>query len=305
MELRAFAPFRQAARAVEALDRYTSPRRNTGGNFHNPNLFQAISEGATEGFYLMDLPGAFIQGGAGAAGSLARRYLADNSWVAAAAGAAAGAAAAVATTMVTGASPSALATCGALLGAYSGLRSDPSANVRDAGINGLILTSPFVAGPAKVVGGMGALLGAQVEQEKYRPLVGALAGTAFGVALSLAGVMPLDPIKAGIICGLGGAGGSVIGPRVSQFFRNLAEDIGEKGRQLSGIKESDGPGEETAGKKWARTLGVVPLSFGKELVLASLYGDGAWMKGLAGGALDSIIQGNIMYHSKEEKHLAT
>lgn len=301
--MRAATPFRQAARAVEALDRYTSPRSTTGGNFERPNLFQAVVDGATEGFYLMDLPGVFIQGGAGAAGSLARRYVADSPWVGALAGSAMGTAMAVATTCVTGAPVTpALMTCGALLGCYSGLRGDRNANIRDSGVNGLLISAPFISGPAKVVGGLGAIVGAHFENEKHRVLAAALSGTGFAVALSLAGVLPMDPLKAAFIGCVASTGGSVLGPRMNQFFRNLAEDVGEKGRSLTGLKQAT-DGEDSPSKKWARTLGVIPLSFGKEMIMAGLYGDGAWIKGLAGGVVDSVLQGNIMYHSKEEKDL--
>lgn len=301
MEIRVFNPVPHAVRAYETIDRYTSPRRNTAGNFDKPNLFQAVVDGATEGFYLMDLPGVCIQGGAGATAALARRYLYDHPLVGVLTGTTTGAAVAVATSMATGGSPTALVTLGALLGAYSGMRGDSRSAVRDAGVNGLLLASPFIAGPSKVVGGLGSIIGAHFQKESHRALVGLISGATIGVSLSLAGVLPLDPLKAGLVCGGTGATGSILGPRLNQFSRNLAEDIGEKGRALTGKpREEDSAGES----RWARTLGVVPLSLGKEMVMATLYGDGAWMKGLAGGVVDSLVQGNIMYHSKVEKHLA-
>lgn len=294
---------RYAARAVHAIDRYTSPRRTTAGNFERSNVFQSVTDGITEGFYLMGVQGVLIQGSAGAASSLARRYVSDRLLVGALAGSATGAAVAMATSMATGVAPVGLVTTGALLGAYSGLRAAPNANVRDAGVNGLLLSALFIPGPAKAAGGLGAIVGAQFRSEKERILAGAVAGLAFGASLSVAGALPLGPVKAAIVCAVAGGGGAFIGPRTSQFFRNLAEDIGEKGRALTGKPREEGPVEDSASRRWARTLGVVPLSMTKEMVMALMYGDGAWLKGLAGGALDSVIQGTVMYHSKEEKHL--
>ncbi|GMU52717.1 MAG: hypothetical protein AMXMBFR33_18630 [Candidatus Xenobia bacterium] len=299
MELSSLPVFRQARQALQAADRYTSPRSTTAGNFERPNLFQSACEGATEGFYLMDLPGLAIQGSAGVAAVLARR-LGDNPWVGALAGTATGAAVGAATTLITGGSPVAMATCGAMLGTYTGLRADSRAVVRDGGVNGLILASPFFEGPAKVVGGLGALLGAQFPSEKKRLLVGALAGCAVGTSLAAAGVIPMDPLMAGLACTAASGLGAVVGPRTSQFFRNLAEDIGERGRALRGETPDTPP---STARRWARTLGVIPLSFGKEMVLAGVYGDGAFLKGLLGGAVDAVQQGNIMFHAREEKEV--
>lgn len=291
------------------LDEYTRPRAHTGGNFEKASLFQAAFQGGTEGFYLWGLPGVAAGAGSAMTGVLVQNK--TNSQLAGLiTGTAVGAATGFVIAQITG-NPMAIAN-GAVLGLFQTVRAHGESRVRDAGGNATMISAGLaglgISGPTKIGGGLGAVAGvrigdklAQTEFLKDKPglqkvvtaSVGAASGAAAGAALA---AIFNPPVGMATVIGLSAAAGAVgpfFGPRFSQFFRNLAEDLGKGVEKLL-------PGDKELGSKTRNAVGSLPASFIKEGIRGFQYSDGGLAGFILGGVMESVQQAQIALFSKDE-----
>ena len=298
------APFKKAASAVkkgyDAVDRYTSPREETGGDFEKASYFQACFTGSTEGLCVMGVPGIFV-----GAGSAAMGVAVTNKTGSQAAGVAAG----IATGAATGAAIGAVvggpmgiaggAIAGGILGAMETFRGNPSSATRDAAGNANMISAPFVPGPAKMAGGIGSAVGSKMESKMAKSVVGGTVAAAVGGTLAAIGFAPVSIPVAIVSCAAAGVLGPHLGPRYSQFFRNLSNDIGKgltKVGQKLGIVSKD-----SDGGKAKNVIGAIPSSFIKEGIRGFALSDGSISKMLIAGVMESVEQAHIFLKSKVGK----
>ena len=140
-------------------------------------------------------------------------------------------------------------------------------------------------------------MGARMDGKFQQAVVGAATGAALGAGLAAIGYAPVSLAMAALGSGLAGAVGPFIGPRFSQFFRNLADDIGSGVATLlykTGIL--DKPLEDKA----ANAIGSVPAAFVKEGMRGFQLSDGGLMGFVVGGLMESAQQAQIALFSKKE-----
>lgn len=287
-------------RGVQWLDEYTSPRDATSGDFKKASYFQATFQGGTEGFYLMGPLGAVAGAGSAVAGTVVGNKT-NSRLLGVLTGAGVGAALACATAALTGVPLVQTAMLGGLLGSFQTIRSDGLSKIRDSGGNATMVSAFFVPGPAKMAGGIGAAAGARFQHPAAQALVGAATGAAMGAGLAAIGFAPVGVAVAAVGSGLAGAVGPFIGPRFSQFFRNLAEDIGKgvsKGLVKIGVMD------EPMKDKPANAVGAVPAAFIKEGMRGFQLSDGGLAGFVVGGIMESIQQAHIMFFSGKDKEEA-
>ena len=212
-------------KAIRWLDDYTKPRADTAGNFKQASYFQAAFQGGSEGFYLMG-PAGIAAGGASALTGAFVQNKTGSQVAGLAAGTAVGAGLGAAVGALTGMPLFGAAMVGGLVGSFQTIRAHGESKIRDSGGNATMISAFFVPGPAKVAGGIGAAMGARMESRWAQALVGAASGAALGGALAAIGYAPVSIATATLGSALAGAAGPFIGPRFSQFFRNLAQDTG-------------------------------------------------------------------------------
>lgn len=283
-------------KAIKWLDDYTSPRENTGGNFKKASYFQAAFQGGTEGFYLLGPAG--IAAGAGSAVTGAFVQNKTNSQILGlAAGTTVGAALGAGVGFMAGAPLLGAAVVGGLVGSFQTIRAHGESKVRDSGGNATMVSALFVPGPAKVAGGIGASMGARMESKAAKALVGAATGAALGAGLAAVGFAPVAIATAAIGSGLAGAVGPFIGPRFSQFFRNLAEDCG---KATSKLLEKVGIIEKPLEDKTASAVGSLPAAFIKEGMRGFQMSDGGLWGFVIGGLMETVQQAHIALFSKKE-----
>lgn len=283
-------------RAIQWLDDYTSPRENTGGNFKQASYFQAAFQGGSEGFYLMGLPGI----AAGASSALTGAFVQNKTGselAGLAAGTSVGAALGAAVGHVTGVPLFGATMVGALVGSFQTIRAHGESKIRDSGGNATMVSAFFIPGPAKVAGGIGAAMGARMDNKVHQALVGAATGAALGAGLAAIGYAPVSVATAAIGSGLAGAVGPFIGPRFSQFFRNLADDIGTG---VSKLLVKTGVLDKPLEDKTANAVGSVPAAFIKEGMRGFQLSDGGLMGFVVGGLMESAQQAQIALFSKKE-----
>lgn len=251
---------RQAGK--KALE-YSSPRPTTASNYEEPQIYQAASSAAIEGFYMLGVSGAFTNAAAAVVGLSTQKKV--GKLAGALAGAATGAGlAALAGTFLGANSATSSAIFGGLCGAFSTLRGNQESKFRDAGAYGLAFGSPLLSGGAKAGIGLASVLGAEFDNEGVRALVAGGLGAAAGVAFSLSGHCALSPVMAALACGGVSAATSVGGPRLAMVMRNAGEDMGGK------IVK---PKEEAAPKSLlSRTAGVLPMAALRQGVMAFTMG---------------------------------
>lgn len=291
-------------KGIKWLDDYTSPRPHTAGNFNGASLFQAAFQGGTEGFYLWGLPGA-AAGAASALGGATAQNKSGSQILGLVTGTGVGAAAGYVIGLYTG-NPGAVAN-GALLGLFQTIRAHGESRVRDSGGNATMISAFGVDGPAKLGGGLGAVAGVRLgsqlaeteflkDKPKMQKLVTAVIGGATGAAAGAVLAQVFNP-PGGLATimaysAAAGAAGPFIGPRFSQFFRNLAEDIG-KGIEKVLPTEVD--------EKKRNALGSLPASFIKEGIRGYQYSDGGLSGFVLGGIMETVQQAQIALFAKEEK----
>lgn len=278
---------------IRWLDDYTSPRPHTAGNFAKASYFQSALQGGTEGFYLLGLPGVLTGAGSAMLGVCLDRATRGRKWVSIPAGAVAGAAGSAAVAALVGGPMGipAAAIAGGLLGAFQTFRADARSAVRDAGGNATMISAAFLPGPAKMAGGLGAAVGAQLKSRPLKALVGAATGAALGAGLAAVGFAPVGVATAAAGSALAGALGPFVGPRFSQFFRNLSEDLGKGAEKLA---HRLGWTHGNLDEKVRNAAGSVPSSFVKEGLRGFLFSDGSPVSFLLGGVMESLQQAHIM-----------
>lgn len=303
------SPFKEAGKKVvekvkdgyDFIDEYTSPREETAGNFKNASYFQACFTGATEGFYVMGLPG-IVMGSVPAAVGVAVSNKTGKESLGVVAGIISGAAVGAGVcAIVTG--PAGVVVggvTGAILGAMETFRGSSKSETRDGAGNANMISAPFISGPAKMAGGIGAAIGTRMESKTAKSVVGGIAAAIIGGTLAAIGFAPVSIPVAIAACGAAGVLGPILGPRYSQLFRNLSSDIGKlvgKAAKKTGlIKE----GKDMDSKKKS-IIGAIPASFVKEGLRGFALSDGNIGKMLIGGVMESIEQAHIFLTQKKGK----
>lgn len=281
-----------------ALD-YTEVRPSTDCNFEEPQILQAASSAAVEGFYMLGPSGAVTNSAAAAVGLTAQKQFGKP--VGVLAGAATGAALAAAAGQLFGGSAAVpLAVMGGLCGAYSTMRGNQESKFRDAGAFGLSFAVPF-SGGAKAGVAIGSLLAAEFDHEGTRALAGAALGSAAGLACALTGHSALGPGLSALAGGVAATLGSVAGPRLGQAMRNLTEDMGEK---MTKKKEESGeaPSEETAEKSlFQRTAGVVPMALARQGAMSLIMGKANFMSWVTGAGIDAGLSAYEIFLTKRKE----
>jgi hypothetical protein len=292
-----FVAVKEAARtAIDAIDRYTSPREGTKGDFEKGTYFQASFQGAQEGFALMGLPG-IIEGAIPSGIGVAVTNATGKWYAGLAAGVATGAALGCGIAMVLGNPVVTGAIGGALLGSMETFRGDSCSATRDAGGNANMISAPFIKGPGKIAAGIGSALGTKVKSKTGKAIVGGVTAAAIGGVLAAIGFSPVSVPVAIAACAAGGVLGPFLGPRYSQFFRNLSQDIGTvavKGLQKLGIMDKD-----QDGGRLKNVAGAIPSSFLKESVRGLALSDGNIGKMLISGVCESLEQAHIFLKQKK------
>lgn len=283
-------------KGVRWLDEYTSPRPGTEGSFKKASYFQAVFQGGTEGFYLMGPLGVVAGAGSAVTGSAVVNKT-NSRVLGVLSGAAVGAGLAAATAAITGLPLPQTMMLGGLLGSFQTIRSDGLSKVRDSGGNATMISAFFVPGPAKMAGGIGAAAGARFKSPAAQALVGAATGAAVGAGLAAIGFAPVSVAMAAVGSGVAGAVGPFIGPRFSQFFRNLAEDLGDG---LTKVAQKVGLVKEEVPDKVANAVGAVPAAFIKEGLRGFQMSDGGLAGFVVGGIMESIQQAHIMFFSDHD-----
>jgi len=309
MGQRIISPFKKAGKkvvekikdTVEFIDDYTSPREGTKGDFKNASYFQACFTGATEGFYVMGLPG-IVGGAVPAAVGVAVTNKTGKTSLGVGAGVLSGAAVGAGIGAITTGPAGAVVggVTGAILGAMETFRGSSESETRDGGGNANMISAPFVPGPAKMAGGIGAAIGTRMKSKTAKSVVGGIAAAAIGGTLAAIGFAPVSIPVAIAACGAAGVLGPILGPRYSQFFRNLSNDVGnllEKGAKKIGLVKDD----KDIDPKRKNVLGAIPSSFIKEGIRGFALSDGNIAKMLAGGVMESIEQAHIFITQKKGK----
>lgn len=286
-------------KAIRWLDDYTKPRADTAGNFKQASYFQAAFQGGSEGFYLMG-PAGIAAGGASAITGAFVQNKTGSQVAGLAAGTAVGAGLGAAVGALTGMPLFGAAMVGGLVGSFQTIRAHGESKIRDSGGNATMISAFFVPGPAKVAGGIGAAMGARMESKWAQALVGGASGAALGAGLAAIGYAPVSIATAALGSALAGAAGPFIGPRFSQFFRNLAQDAG---RGISNLLVKSGIVEKPLDDKKAGVLGSVPAAFLKEGMRGFQLSDGGLSGFVVGGLMESVQQAQIALFSKKEDQL--
>ena len=285
-------------KAIDAVDRYTSPREDTAGEFKEASYFQACFTGATEGFYTLGLPGTVV-GAVPAAVGVAVTRKTNKTFLGVLAGVASGMAVGAGMGALTG-NPAGVVGCtiaGGVLGAMETFRGDPNSKTRDGGGNANMVSAFWVPGPGKMAAGIGSAAGTKMKSKAGKAAVGAAVAGTIGGVLAAVGFSPVTIPVAVAACAVGGAVGPFLGPRFSQFFRNLSSDIG-KGIDKAGKKMGFFKNETDKGKRTKSAVGAIPSSFVKEGLRALAMSDGDPVKMVVGGVMESIEQAHIFITQK-------
>ncbi len=285
-------------KAVDVVDKYTSPREDTAGGLKKASYFQACLNGVTEGFYTMGLPGTIIGAVPAAVGVTVTRKT-DNTVIGVLAGIGSGAATGAAVGALTG-NPAGIIGCtiaGGVIGAMQTFRGDPDSRTRDAGGNANMISAVWIPGTGKMAAGIGSAMGSKMKSKTAKAAVGAAVAGTVGGALALVGFAPVAVPVAVAASAIGGAIGPFLGPRFSQFFRNLASDAGrgvEKlGKKMGLFKE-----DSDNAKRTQNSIGTIPASFLKEGIRGMALSDGDPVKMLVGGVMDVVSQAHIFITQK-------
>lgn len=275
-----------------ALD-YTKVRPTTDCNFKEPQLLQACSSAAVEGFYMLGTSGAVTNAAATAVGLTTQKKFGKAAG--ALAGAATGAAlAATAGHFLGAASIAPLAAMGGLAGAYSTLRGNQVSRFRDAGAFGLSFAAPFQGG-AKAGVALTGLVATEIENEGLRALAAAGMGSAAGLAFGLTGHSALGPVMSAVAAGTSSALASVAGPRLGQAMRNMTEDMGEK------MTKKD-PAKADEPKSFVqKAVGVLPMAAVRQGAMAAIMGKANLVSWVTGFGIDASLSAYEIYLSKKKE----
>jgi hypothetical protein len=275
-------------KAFHALDEYSKPREDTGGDLEKHSYILGTS--VTDGIAVMGLSGLLSSVLASKVGIFAANVT-DNTAAGVLAGGAAAAALGVGLSMVTGVPMLQTAVFSSLLGAYETYRGNPKSTTRDAASGANILSAPFLPGPLKIASAIGAATGTKVDSAVGKAIVGGVTSGLIAGAVAALGIAPVGIPVAIAASFAAGAIGPFFGPRFSQFFRNLSSDIGAGIAKLA----------EKAGirKKFSKTarniIGTFPASLVKESIRTYALSDGDPMKTILACTGEALKQGFIFY----------
>ena len=287
--------------AGRAINKYTSPRPGTGGNFE-PNGYSsfapALFQAGTEGCYFMGSMGLFgiASGIASCAAGLITEKKLKSLPLGITVSSIVGAGLMAATAILTHAPGGYIipAVGGALLGVQQLFRGNPYSKVRDSAGNATLLTGLFMPKAFKLSGGIASGLATRVTDSKAAQIaIGAASGAAIAAGLCIGGILT-GPMWIPIAVSAGaGIIGPTLGPRFSQFFRNLSEDTGKlvgKGLdKMLGRKVSD---------RVKTAIGAIPSSIGKEGTRGLINTDLDPMGFLIGSISESLQQAYIFMFSE-------
>ncbi|MGV8123831.1 MAG: hypothetical protein AB2L14_29125 [Candidatus Xenobiia bacterium LiM19] len=282
-------------KTFHAIDEYTKPRKETTGDLDKHSY--VLSTSVADGIAVMGidgLPGSLVASKVG----VFVANMTGNTSLGVVAGGAAGAALGVGLSMVAGVPMLPAAVFSGLLGAYETFRGNPKSHTRDAASGANIISAPFLPGPLKIAGAIGAAAGTEVKSPLGKALVGGAASALIAGAVAVLGLSPVGiPIAIGASF-LAGATGPFFGPRFSQLFRNLASDIGSGIAGLArkvGIKKEFNPTIKNL-------IGVFPSSIVKESIRTFALSDGDPFKTILACSGEALKQGYIFYKQvKPEK----
>lgn len=280
---------------VKAMD-YTKVRPTTNCSFEKPQLTQACTSAAIEGFYMLGPVGAVTNSISTAVGL--KTQMKHGKVIGALTGAATGAALFTAASHLMGASGGVLPTAamGALGGAFSTLRGNNVSRFRDAGALGLGLAAPFQGG-AKAGVALSGLIATEIEDEGLRALAAAGLGSAAGLMAGMAGYSTLNPMMSAIAAGTSSAFASVAGPKIGQSLRNLAEDLSHK--MTAKKSEEDEPAKEKSFV--SRAVGVVPIAMVRQGAMAAIMGKANLVSWATGLTIDSSLAAYEIYLTKKRE----
>lgn len=274
---------------------YTEVRPTTDCNFAEPQLLQACSSAAVEGFYMLGVSGAVTNAAAAAVGLSTQKKLGKTSG--ALAGAATGAALAATAGHFLGAtSVGAAAAMGALAGAYSTLRGNQLSKFRDAGAFGLTFAAPFQGG-AKAGVALSSLVATEIDHEGLRALTAAGLGGAAGLAFGMTGHSALNPAMSALLGGATSALAAVAGPRIGQTMRNATEDMSHK---MAGKKKQDDKPKGFVG----RAVGVLPMAAFRQGAMAAIMGKANLASWVTGFGIDATLSAYEIYLTKKKEDAA-
>jgi hypothetical protein len=285
--------------AVDAVDEYTQPREYTGGNFDDSSYIQASLSGVTEGLYIMGAPGLVV-GTIPAMIGIAVENKTGSHKLGVAAGAASGLTIGAGIGFTMGGLPGAAAmgTTGTLLGTIQTMRGSSNAKTRDGAGVGRLISAPFIPGPAKLAGGIGAAVGSRMENKKAQALVGGAVAASIAAGLATFGFAPVTvPVAAGVSFAAG-ALGPVLGPRYNQLFRNVSSDVGDLIKEKTGQEERL---EKEGGENVKNAIGSIPTTLAKEGITSFLLSDGDPAKMLTGGAVKTLQTAHVFLSTEKEK----
>ncbi|MDQ7826445.1 MAG: hypothetical protein RDV48_26825 [Candidatus Eremiobacteraeota bacterium] len=294
----------KAKNVLKAIDRWTSPQETTGGNFEKPSYLQAASASASAGFSMAGLPG-MLTGVVSTTLGIFTEIKMDSTLKGVIAGAAASAAmgAALGAAGVMGGVTKGLIV-GGLMGGFQVFRGSANSKVRDAAGNTCMLSAPFISGPSKITAGLGAAVSERwVETDKtwLKSLVSGATAAAFGAGLCAIGLSPVGLGTAVAVNAAAGALGPIVGPRFSQFFRNLSNKMGDAadkaGRKLGVIKKP-------LTEKSKNLVGAMPSSFMKEGLRTFALSDGSVGAIALAGLLETLETLHIFLFAKGDKEKA-
>lgn len=284
--------------AGRAINKYTSPRPGTEGNFE-PNGYAsyapAFFQAGTEGYYFMGSMGIASGIASCAAGLITEKKV--KSLPAGIAMSSIIGAGLMAGTAILNHSPSGYivpAVCGALLGVQQLFRGNAYSRIRDSAGNATLLTGLFMPKAFKLSGGIASGLAARVTKSKAAQMaIGTAGGAAIAAGLCAGGMLP-GPMWVPISVSAGaGLIGPIMGPRFSQFFRNLSEDTGKVIGK--GLEKMLG---RTVSERVKTAIGAVPSSFGKEGTRGLINTDLDPWGFVIGGFSESLQQAYIFMMSE-------
>jgi hypothetical protein len=278
----------------KALD-YTKVRPTTDCNYKEPQLLQACSSAAVEGFYMLGASGAVTNSAATAVGLTAQKKFGKT--VGALSGAATGAALAATAGHFLGAPALVpVALMGGLAGAYSTLRGNEQSRFRDAGAFGLSFAAPFQGG-AKAGVALTGLVATEIENEGLRALAAAGMGSAAGLAFGLSGHSGLGVLASALTAGATSALAAVAGPRLGQAMRNGTEDMSRKMAK----KKEEQADDDTPQSFVGRAVGVLPMAAFRQGAQAAIMGKADLASWLTGFGIDATLSAYEIYLTKQKE----
>jgi hypothetical protein len=284
---------------IHKADEWTSPMETTGGDFKEASYFQAGSHAASSGFAIAGFKGAVAGIAASSVGIFVEKRT-KSTVIGMVAGATSSAI--VGGFLGSTAGPVGIvagAATGTLLGAYQVLRGNADAGVRDGSGNAGLITGPFLPGPTKLAGGIGTGIAMRYGNSNIsKALIGAGTAAAIGAVVAVAGFSPVGLLATIGINAAAGAISPFMGPRFSQFFRNMSNVAGNYVEKAANkLHIIDKPLTEMQ----KNMVGALPSSYAKEAIRSFILSDGSIGAVAVAGLSEAIEQVHIFINSKKEE----